>query len=381
MSHSGELLAHEEAASEHIVDADFHLHMPPENLYPYVEDSMIRKKLEHNGPPPFGGKWPKTAYSKAPESAAEEPWAARHGGAFTAEDISAVKERMGIDVTVVTPGTSIPLGRGMYPRVSNALTKAYNDYVLDKVVDIDDGIYASAFVPHWDVEFAVEELDRVGSEPAIVAGQNWMTTERLWGDYEYDPIFEKLVSLDLPLQLHIKKLSTGPQLRRLSMATQVEKLIASDGYAALANVINMIMTGVFDDFPELQVLVQEAGVLWIPYMAWRADDLYQSYTEDLKLSERFHDKDKEYLDRMPSDYLFDHFSVTTQPMSIGQVKPRSHIQPLLEVCHAEDMFLYSSDWPHGTLDPVDWLFDLPIDEELRHDITHNNAQQLLRFPE
>lgn len=253
--------------------------------------------------------------------------------------------------------------------------------MLEEVVDLDEGIYASAFIPHRDIEFAVEDLDRIGSKQGIVAGQNWMTTDRLWGEYEYDPVFEKLVELELPLQLHIKKLSTGPQLRRMSMTTQVEKRITSDGYAALANVINMIMTGVFNDFPELQVLVQEAGVMWIPYVAWRADDLYQSYTEDLKLSERFHDKNKECLERMPSEYLFENFSVTTQPISIGQVKRRSHIKSLLDVYHYEDMFLYSSDWLHGTVDPVDWVFDYPIEAETRHAITRENALDLLRFPE
>lgn len=108
MSHSDELITHEKAADEYIVDADFHLHMSPENLYPYVDDPMIQEKLKQSGPPPFGGIWPKTAYAKRPEAASEEPWAARHGGAFTAADIVAVKDRMGIDVTVVTPGTKMP---------------------------------------------------------------------------------------------------------------------------------------------------------------------------------------------------------------------------------------------------------------------------------
>lgn len=381
MSQPDQTLVHDQAAEEYIIDADFHLHMPPENLYPYVEDKAILRKLEVNGPPPFGGTWPKTAYSRKPESATEESWAARHGGAYTTEDIREVMERMGTDATVVTPGTNAPLGRGMYPRVSNELARAYNDYVLEEVVDVSQEIYATLFIPHWDVESAVKEIDRVGSEPGLVAGQNWLTTPNLWGDYEYDPIFEKLVEHDLPLQLHIKKLSRGPQLRRLSMISQTEKLVASDGYSLLANVINMIMTGVFDDFPELDVILQEAGTLWIPWIAWRADDLYQSNPEDLQLGPRFHDKGEKYLDRLPSEYLFDHFKTTTQPISLEQVKPKSHVQKLLDVCHAKDMFLYSSDWPHGTTDPVDWIFNLSLDDETRENITHGNAQDILRLPE
>lgn len=375
------LLAHDRAAEEYIVDGDFHLQMPVERLYPYVEDPMIREKLEANGPPPFGTSHKHGGFSKQPGDDTDVEWIRAMGIAYETDEIAEVMDRMGLDAVVVTPGTNMPLGSAIYPRVSNALARAYNDYLLHEVIDVEAGIYGAVFVPDWDVNAALEELDRVGEEAGFVGAANWMKVDHLWGDYKFDPIFERLTSLDLPLLLHIISQSRGPQLIRDSMAgVQTEKLIAADGYKLLATVGNLVMSGVFDAHPSLNVVLQEAGASWVPYVAWRADDMYQAYPEDLQLAERFHDRGERYLERLPSEYILEHMYTTTQPMSLQNVRPRSHFGPLLELCHAEEMFIYSSDFPHPTTDPVHWLFDEPIDDDLRARIAHGNAEDVLRFP-
>jgi len=84
---------------------------------------------------------------------------------------------------------------------------------------------------------------------------------------------------------------------------------------------------------------------------------------------------------MPSEYLFDNVYVTTQPMEFISIKSRSHARHLLELCHADEMFMHSSNWPHHSVNPVDWLFDLPISDETRDRIAHGNAESVFRFPE
>jgi predicted TIM-barrel fold metal-dependent hydrolase len=37
------------------------------------------------------------------------------------------------------------------------------------------------------------------------------------------------------------------------------------------------------------------------------------------------------------------------------------------------MLLYSSDWPHATFDPLNWVFETPVSEEGRRKILRDNA--------
>lgn len=48
----------------------------------------------------------------------------------------------------------------------------------------------------------IEELDRLGSNPAFVAAQGGFSKMRPWGTMENNPIFERLTTLGLPLALH-----------------------------------------------------------------------------------------------------------------------------------------------------------------------------------
>jgi predicted TIM-barrel fold metal-dependent hydrolase len=152
------------------------------------------------------------------------------------------------------------------------------------------------------------------------------------------------------------------------------------GHNMMANVVNMVMTGVFDKFPGLDVVAQEAGTHWIPYLAYRTDEYYQIDSEDVKLAERLYDQDQEYLERLPSEYIFDNLYVTTQPIALP---PRAdHVEAMLTLTRAADMFMFSTDWPHNALDTFDWITDTRgIDDDLRASILYENALHVLRFPD
>jgi predicted TIM-barrel fold metal-dependent hydrolase len=370
----------EKAHQERIIDLDFHLHIPYTVLIPYIEDDYIRDMVDRCGAPPTSG--PKTmSISYAKNKRTKESHDRVHGIAATSDEIREVCDELAIDVPVVQPGTNLPLHRSNYPTVANELTRAYNDFLIDKVIDVDNEIYANIMIPQWDVGLAVEELERLGNQEGIVAAHNWLTSAKLWGDKQYDPIFEKLSELDLNLVLHVTSgQAFGPKLDRESTQTYSEQMVYGYGYHVMANAINMVMSGVFDKFPDLKVSLQEAGSMWIPWAAYRTDEEYQSYPGDLGLSERRFEEDKRSLDRMPSEYFFENLYAATQPSAFANVHRSSHIEGLLKACRAGKTFQYTSDWPHLTLDPVKWLYDTPaIDRELRHRILHKNAEEFLRL--
>lgn len=367
----------EDAASHHIFDGDFHLQVPMEKLHPYIEDKGVAAKVEEYGYPVKANPALNGGYASGnTQKIAGSAGATTHGVALTTEDVTGVMEEMGTDSVLITPPPDGPFGSGRYPVVLEELIRAYNDYLLDRVVDPDAGVYGSIMFPRWDMEAAVTEVERVGTADGILSASDWIAFNELFGSSRYDPLYDALTEHDLPLLLH----SGGewPQ-RRDPIAehfeTLTEQLLAGFAYPTVGNVINMIMSGVFDKYPDLNVLMQEAGVNWIPLVAYRADELYQVYGKDVDITERVHELGQETIHRMPSEYLFENFYVTTQPIAMPKNARITASQ--LEVCHAKETFVFSTDWPHGSVDSPSWVVEhRGIDEDVQTAIYHENAENL-----
>ena len=58
--------------------------------------------------------------------------------------------------------------------------------------------------------------------------------------------------------------------------------------------------------------------------------------------------------------------------------PGNNFGWLLEMCHAQDLFCFSSDWPHQTLDPANWVVENTdcIDDEMQKRLLSGNARKL-----
>lgn len=365
---------------EFVVDGDFHLHVPVGELYEYVDDEMIREKLERFGAPPRATSAWKLQYATETMEEGTGSHMRPHGIAVTAEEVAAVREDFGVDRTIVTPGTNLPfMGGARYPTVLNHLARAYNDYVVDTILNPEAGIYATFVLPVWDVEFALAEIDRVADEPGFVGAQSYFSNNTLFGSTEFDPLYAELSARGLPLVLHVGDAASRFDLVSDSQQTFAELGAVQLNHAALATVVNMVMTGVFDVYPDLDVVIQEAGVNWVPYLAYNADEYYQSSPEDVKLTPRLYERGQEYLERLPSEYVFDHVYLTTQPVAFP--KRAREVEALLTACHAEEMFVFSTDWPHVTVDTPTWLFEHVRDDDVRARITHRNAEAAFRFPD
>jgi predicted TIM-barrel fold metal-dependent hydrolase len=121
--------------------------------------------------------------------------------------------------------------------------------------------------------------------------------------------------------------------------------------------------------------MQEGGFWWVIDFMLRADEFYLDHPGDIALVERKLAAGQKYLERLPSDYVRAHFRFSTQPMC----KPKSseHMKWLLEITSAEQLLLYSSDWPHATFDSINWLFETPaLSDPAREAILSGNARRL-----
>lgn len=356
---------------EFIIDADIHLQPELEDLLPYVHDGRIKEKLEIGGFPPAVINW-------TPPYATNEGGSGldAHGRARTGEDILEAIDQTAVDMPLVTPGLS-RIANMQNPRMKEGICRAYNDYLLEEVTNVADNIKGMAMVPQWSPDAVVEELDRIGSEGDIVAAYGWIGPYRLLGDPEYDPVFEKLVSLDLPWALHAGGQWPRSDVTGQSLRSWNEYFGFNPSIYAMTNTINMILTGVFDKFPDLKIVYQEVGTNWIPFVAYRLDEFYQDHPEDVQLTERMFDDNQRYLDKLPSEYIYDNFRCATQPISLPD---NSRLQKaLFDMCQAEKTFVFSSDWPHHTFDVPNWVYKSAVDDELRSRILQENARETFRI--
>lgn len=366
----------EQVQDEFIIDIDCHMSLKIlDDLYPYMDDKIVNKLDRPRG------HYQMEAIDWLPTWANESGGIGvdSHGAAKTGEDILQMMTDLGVDVPVVTPGLN-SLPKIAYPRMKEEICRAHNDYMLDKVTPVHENIRAQLMLPLGNPEAAVEELERIGGKSDFAGAYGWFGKYWRLGNPQYDPLFEKLTDLDLPLTLHADVASfadrstvEGDAIRTWTEAFGFETLTN-----AIMNTVNMIMTGVFDKYPDLNVVYEEGGYHWMPSVAYRMDEYYHATPADVQLAERMYDQEQEYLDREPSEYLWDNFYFSTQPAALPP-NPK-HYKWLQEIEHADETMMFATDWPHSTNDPPTWLFEHPyVDEYMRKSIFHETAEEVYRL--
>jgi predicted TIM-barrel fold metal-dependent hydrolase len=184
------------------------------------------------------------------------------------------------------------------------------------------------------------------------------------GRQRYWPIYQAAVEHNLPVGVHVFGSSgwaaTGTGWPSFYLEEMVEH---SASCATLAT--SMIMEGVFERFPTLKVVLIEAGFGWMPSLGWRLDKVWK----------RLH-MEVPHLRRAPSEYLREHFWVSTQPME----EPEHH-KDLTDIMGwiGWDRILFASDYPHWDYDDPTITLPVTFGEERRRKILSGNAMKLYNF--
>jgi predicted TIM-barrel fold metal-dependent hydrolase len=136
--------------------------------------------------------------------------------------------------------------------------------------------------------------------------------------------------------------------------------------AFYAQVVSMVTSGIFELFPTLKIVLIEGGFGWLPPLMWRLDQSYKRLKEEAPL-----------LTRLPSDYVREHFWVTTQP--IEEPAQRRFFPQLLEQMAMDDRLMFATDYPHWDFDAPDRALpnDLPL--ALKRAILADNARKLYKL--
>jgi predicted TIM-barrel fold metal-dependent hydrolase len=236
---------------------------------------------------------------------------------------------------------------------------------LSEIVAAHPGRYAGlAALPMQDVGAAAAELDRavgiLGFRGALVNGYSSLgTLERgaYYDDPRYDELWERCVALGVPIYLHPR--NPLPDQRRIYEGR--EQLLGPTwafGAETAVHALRMVLGGVFDRFPRLNVILGHLGEL-LPFAIRRLEQRLSRRTDIT-------------LERPASAYLRDNFYLTTS----GNCHTPSRVGILLEL--GSDRLMFGGDYPFEELaDGAGWLETVPISDRDRHKIASQNARRLL----
>ncbi len=257
------------------------------------------------------------------------------------------------------------LGAPSYGEFGRAVAAAINDWMIDEWLGRDDRLYGAISVPVEDGTRAAIEIGRAAAHPRFVKVMLPMVTREGMGHPKYWPIYEAAAGLGLPIAAHVGGFS-GTHLA-VGWPTYFVEQHAGYTQPYQAQVVSLVYSGVFDQFPNLLFVLEEGGLSWMAPLMWRLDHSWENMREHVP-----------HLQNRPSDVIRRHFAFTTQPLDDPE-KPR-YLAQVLEQLGMNDHILFASDYPHWDFDdPERVLPSSVISDELREQIFRGNAERLLPF--
>jgi predicted TIM-barrel fold metal-dependent hydrolase len=256
------------------------------------------------------------------------------------------------------------LGWPTYGEPAGAFITALNDWMVQEWLERDPRLYGAISIPVEDGARAAKEIERAAEHHRFVTILMTMVTREGFGHPKYWPIYEAAAGLGLPVAAHVGGFS-GTHMATGWPAYFVEQ---HAGYTQpyQAQIVSLVYSGVLERFPNLQFVLEEGGIGWMPALMWRLDRVWESMREHAP-----------HLERRPSEVIREHISFTTQPFDEPE-KPEYLFQ-VLDQLDMSDRIMFASDYPHWDFDDPRRVLPKSLGQELRDKIMRENASGLFRF--
>jgi uncharacterized protein len=247
---------------------------------------------------------------------------------------------------------------------AEALARDVNDAAADAVRRRPERFAAFAALPTAAPERAAEELDRMVRERRFVGAViNGHCRGRYLDDRFFWPILDRAEALRVPIYLH----PTPPPQPVIDasyggFSSAVTRMLTGAGWGwhieTAVHVLRMILGGVFDRFPALQLVIGHLGE-GLAAMLQRVDLMTPAATG---------------LDEPVSAYLRRNVHYTISGFNFTS----TFLDLLLQV--GVDRIMFSADHPYGSMAEARTFLDrLPLSPADRARIAHENAERLLRL--
>lgn len=262
-----------------------------------------------------------------------------------------------------------------------ATIRAYNDWLAEEYCVIDPvRLIGLGLIPWSSIDDALTELQhcaKMGLKGIVLGG---FPNGSGHPTPEDDRFWSAALDMRMPITVHIDfdrgPNSNGP-MNTLAYPKQPADVVSNlgpmggmveqvgrFGRAGATNIVQMVLSGVFDRFPDLKIFWAENQIGWVPFFMETADVRYKRHIHWAERLLGF-----KPLQRPPSEYIRAHCLWGFQQDRAG-VELRHHM--------GVDRLIWASDFPHqesnwpDSLETLDWNFkDVPGDE--RYKMVAGNA--------
>jgi predicted TIM-barrel fold metal-dependent hydrolase len=266
----------------------------------------------------------------------------------------------GIDIQVISHGA--PGTEQIEPADAIELAREANDYLAASIAPHPDRFAAFATLPTGAPQEAADELERTTTEHGFKGALiNGHVRGRFLDDRFFWPIFERADRLSVPIYLH--PTPPPPAVRDAyygGLPPQIGQALSMAGWGwhvdTGLHVLRLIVGGVFDEYPGLQMIVGHMGEA-LPFFLARSSRVLRQQAG---------------VTRPLEDYAAANLHFTTSGMFTYPP-----LTCLLEVVGA-DRVMFSVDYPYSSnAEGREFVLGAPISEADREKVGSANAARLL----
>lgn len=252
-------------------------------------------------------------------------------------------------------------------KLATTLARDANDQMAQVVRRYPTRLAGLAAVAPQDPVQAADEIRRAVTELGLSGVVINSHTHGEWLDApKFYPILEAAQKYRAPIYLHptFPPESMSKPLQDYGMYTALWGFAAECGLHA----VRMVLGGVFDRFPELQVVLGHMGE-GLPFFLFRLDDNYEKTVSMSRVPPGI-----VKLKRKPSDYIKENMYITTSAMFWNE---------LLEFCIkalGADRIMFAVDYPYSPSKAgASFLGHAPIPAGEKEMIAHLTAERLFQI--
>jgi predicted TIM-barrel fold metal-dependent hydrolase len=348
-----------------VIDCDIHPNLAkPDVLDKYLSARWVEYRKTIGGRGFAGSYYPRAV----PNAARTDSWPPN--GMPPSSDLNFMRYQL-LDAWHMDFGVLQPLlGSGGQRNLewAAAHASAVNEWQIETWLDPEPRLRSGLVVPYEDGDLTLKEIELRRKHPSFVQLMLAIRTSEPLGRRKYWKMYEAAEAYDLPIGIHFGG-QGGHPISGAGWPSMYVEDHAGMSTAFQAQVISFITEGVFERFPKLKIVLIEGGFAWVPVLGWRLDAAWKKLKSEVP-----------HLKRKPSEYLAEHFWLTTQPMEEPPI-PNQFLEMLDMAPWLQDKLMFATDYPHWDFDaPDEALPKTKLPDGFAEAVMAENARALYKLP-
>ena len=236
----------------------------------------------------------------------------------------------------------------------------------------------AASLPMNNMDACLKEVDRVVQQLGARGVQIFSNVNgRPLDDPEFRPLFERMAAHDLPIWLHPIRGSSFPDYQTEKKSLHEMWFIFGWPYETTLAMSRMVMSGMFDEFPNLKVIAHHTGGM-VPFFEGRLGPGLDTLGSRTPKDEQ--DLVKTNIKGRPLDHFRKFYADTASFGAVGQIVCGMGFFGVDHMLFASDMPFDPEKGPGFIRDTIRAIEAMAIAPADRAKIYEENARRVLKLP-